>query len=201
MIFPHAWKHTSLYIISVWNIGHRNIGTYWPSGCNHGLTTVKALARWIAYLVIYKCRLTTIPFLRPTYLYTWFREVLCRDCPTWHEIDIEWILTAKSIFTTRSFLILFEILFRISTRQTLDFSTGFADRKDIVIPITSGFKTPHHSVFSFLAHTWSSPQLTVEVAQDASSGKAAHVWVSYKPENNTKYSWVNVCIHVPYQFY
>ena len=62
MIFPYALKHTSLYIISVWNTGARDIDTYWLSGCNHGLTTVKELARWLAYQVIYKRRLKTIPF-------------------------------------------------------------------------------------------------------------------------------------------
>ena len=41
---------------------HRNIGTYWLSGCNRGLTTVKELAGWLAYQVIYKRRLKTIPF-------------------------------------------------------------------------------------------------------------------------------------------
>ena len=25
--------------------------------------------------------------------------------------------------------------------------------------------------------------------------------ISYKPENNTKYSWLNVCVHATYQFY
>ena len=106
----------------------------------------------------------------------------------------------KSIFTTRSFLILFEILFRISATPTLDvFFTVVGERKDIVVLLASCFKTPHHRVVSLLGDRQG--QFTVEVAPDVSSSKAAHVRISYKPENNTKYSWLNVCAHATYQFY
>ena len=63
MTFPYASRHTSLYIISVWDIGNRNIGTYRLSGFNHGLTTgVKELAWWITSQMIYKRCMKTIPF-------------------------------------------------------------------------------------------------------------------------------------------
>lgn len=39
-----------------------NIGSLWLIGCDHGLTTVKELAEGLAYQMIYKRRLKTIPF-------------------------------------------------------------------------------------------------------------------------------------------
>lgn len=192
MIFPYGSKHTPLYIISVWNTESMEISAVigWV-GVTMVWQPLKSSKRACLSDDIQK-PLENYSLLHRTYLYTWFRGVLSRDCPTWHKVDIEWISTAKSILTTRSFLKVFEILFRISTRQTLDaVSSVCGDRKDIVVSIASFFKTPHHMVFPFLVHTWSSLQLAVEVAQDSSSGKAAHVWISYKPENKTKYSWVN----------